>query len=141
MMPVTRILCPVDFSEVSRHALDHAVALAHQFKARVTALHVIAPVVSMIPSPEAPLYPPVVLTPEDVAQYAKELQGFVGDEVGSAGVECQVLEGAPLGTIVEYATANAVDLIVLGTHGRSGLERVMLGSVTERVLQIGRAHV
>ena len=45
MMPVTRILCPVDFSEVSRHALDHAVALAHQFKARVTALHVIAPVV------------------------------------------------------------------------------------------------
>lgn len=135
MMPVTRILCPVDFSEVSRHALDHAVALAHQYRASVTALHVIAPVVSLIPSPEAPLYPPVVLTPEDIEQYRHELQGFVGEEVGAETVACHVLEGAPLGTIIEYASTNGVDLIVLGTHGRSGLERVMLGSVTERVLR------
>ena len=75
MLQINRVLCPVDFSEFSRHALDHAVAIARQYGGRVTALYVIPPVVSLIPSAESPLYPPVVYTEADLQQFRDE--GFI----------------------------------------------------------------
>lgn len=135
MLQINRVLCPVDFSEFSRHALDHAVAIARQYGGRVTALYVIPPVVSLIPSAESPLYPPVVYTEADLQQFRDELDRFVHEECEGCPVDTLVTEGSPVPEIVRQAGALHADLVVLGTHGRSGFERLVLGSVTERALR------
>src|SRR5688572_4664627 len=134
MITITRILCPVDFSEYSRHALDHAAAIARCYVASVVALHVVPPVMPLVPSVGAPIYPPFVYTPEDIEEYRIALDTFVRHEAGGSGIpiEVDVVEGGPARTIVERAEILRADLLVMGTHGRSGFERLMLGSVTER---------
>jgi nucleotide-binding universal stress UspA family protein len=136
MTEISRILCPVDFSDHSRHALDHAAAIARWYESRITALHAIPPVTTMVPTVGAPLYPPIVFTAEDLEQYRGAVQEFAR-EITAAGVpvDAVAVEGGAARTIVEWAQALPADLIVLGTHGRSGFERLMLGSVTERVLR------
>ncbi len=135
MLQINRVLCPVDFSEFSRHALDHAVAIARQYDGRVTALYVIPPVVSLIPSAESPLYPPVVYTEADMTQFRDELDRFVREECEGCPVDTLVTEGSPVAEIVRQSVELKADLVVLGTHGRSGFERLVLGSVTERALR------
>jgi nucleotide-binding universal stress UspA family protein len=134
MVTIQRLLCPVDFSEFSRHAVDHAVAIAHASGARITALHVLRPVASMIPAGDAGLYPPIVYTAEDLAQYTRALATFVAGSGGAIPLETVVVEGNPASEIPRYAADGRADLIVMGTHGRSGFQRLLLGSVTEHVL-------
>jgi nucleotide-binding universal stress UspA family protein len=126
-----RILCPVDFSAGSRHALDQAVALARWDGGAVTALHVVPP----IPYSDPLMSQVTVLTPEDLQQIREELEAFVADEVGAVPVATAVVQGNAVGAILREAETLPADLIVLGTHGRSGFERFILGSVTERVLR------
>lgn len=137
MIEINRILCPTDFSEHSRHALDHATAIARWYGAGVTALHVLPPVAALVPAIGAPMYPPLVFTAEDIEQYRLVLEEYLRENAGAAGVPLAavVVEGGPARAIVESAATLSADLIVLGTHGRSGFERLVLGSVTERVLR------
>ncbi len=131
MATFRRILCPVDFSEHSRHALDHAVAVARWYGGTVTALHALAP----IPLADPMLASGGVYTPEDLARTSQDLEAFVRDEAGSAPIEAKVVEARAVGAIVQEAMLQRADLIVLGTHGLSGFQHFMLGSVTERVLR------
>lgn len=127
-----RIVCPVDFSEFSRHALDHALALARWSGAGVTAVHVVPPVTYS----DAVMAPALVYTPEDCDGVRQELRQFISEECENAAVDVSVIEGsAPAAAIVGEANTLNADLIVIGTHGRSGLERLMLGSVTEKILR------
>jgi nucleotide-binding universal stress UspA family protein len=126
-----RILCPVDFSVHSRHALDHAVAIARRYGGAVTALHVLRP----IQFTDAMLADGFVYEPSELERTVAELERFVLDEAGSQPIATKVIEGNPVGAIVREATEQGSDLLVLGTHGHSGFERFMLGSVTERVLR------
>lgn len=135
MVEIKRVLCPVDFSDFSRHALDHAVAVARWYGAAVTAVHVIPPVASMIPSGDTGLYPPVVFTPDDLKQFQTELSGFVELSAADVPIDAVVVEGSITGEIVRMAEEMPADLIVMGTHGRSGFDRLMLGSVTEKMLR------
>jgi nucleotide-binding universal stress UspA family protein len=135
MIQIRRILYPCDFSAFSRQALKQAVALARAYRADVTALHVIP--LTVIPSATLPFYPnPLLLDPGGQDQIRTALKRFV-EPARSAGVriEAEVREGSAVGQILEAASRLPADLIVMGTHGRSGFERVVLGSVAEKVLR------
>ena len=134
MITPTRILCPVDFSEFSRHALDCAVGLSHWYGAGLTVLHVVPPIAAPVPPTGEGLYPPLILSPADLQQYREELAAFALAS-GVPVVDTEVVNGGVTSEVLRFAKDLPADLIVLGTHGRSGFERLMLGSVTEKILR------
>jgi nucleotide-binding universal stress UspA family protein len=134
MISIARILCPVDFSDFSRRALDYAVGIARWYDARLTALHVLPPIPTFGPPIGEGLYPPLAFSPQDLRQFQDELAAFAGAS-GVAAVDTEVVQGSVTGEILRHAADLPADLIVMGTHGRSGFERVMLGSVTEKILR------
>ena len=136
MIELQRILCPIDFSDYSRHALDHATTLARWYESDVDVLYVhpIVPVAASAPG--APLYTPLMTTARDRDQVLESMRCFAGsrpdDEVP---MTFEVIEGSAAPVILERARERSADLIVMGTHGRSGFERLVLGSITEKVLR------
>ncbi|MDH3202205.1 MAG: universal stress protein [Myxococcales bacterium] len=133
-MQINQILVPTDFSQNANLALDYAIALAKQCSAKLHLLH--TPVIpnyllmdlSYSPGPEA------VTRILNDAQEALDKQSQTIDE---AGVEhfTVIREGTVHEVIRDYAKEHDVDLVVVGTHGRSGVSKFMYGSVTERVLK------
>lgn len=140
MILVRRILCPCDFSEFARRALDHAVALAGVYGARIHLLHAASP--PLPPMAGLPLPVPVLLEPETRQRLLAELRAFAkpAEEAGVA-LDVEVAEGDPAGQIVKRAQGLPADLVVMGTHGLGGFERLVLGSVTEKVLRRSQAPV
>jgi nucleotide-binding universal stress UspA family protein len=132
-MPTIRhILCPVDFSETSAHAVELAFAIARPYRARISALHVCAPASMPVLAGEMPMGEALEADlPRAREQTARAFQA------AGAGVDVDILVevGDPARRILDRAVSLAPDLIVMGTHGVSGFERVVLGSVTERVLR------
>jgi nucleotide-binding universal stress UspA family protein len=139
-MTITHILCPVDFSDFSRHAVAHAVALAKWYGARLTLLHVWSAAPPPMPYGEAPAM--LGLLPEQRSRIAAELNDLAapyresGLRIGTA-----VSEGPSVHEILSVASSAEADLIVMGTHGRGGFERLVLGSVTEKVLRKAKMPV
>ena len=133
MAPITNILCPVDFSTFSRNALDHAAAIARWYDATVTALHVLPPVTAFVPPTGEGLYPPLVFSDDDLRQFRDELAAFA-QQSGVAHIVSEVVQGSVVREIVRRSTELPADLLVMGTHGRSGFDRLMLGSTTETLL-------
>jgi nucleotide-binding universal stress UspA family protein len=135
---IERILCPTDFSEFSRRALTRAVGLAGWFDARVTALHVAPPPAWALPAAAyaAPVAMPATLARAAGSAEARELERFVEPFLGEGvPVELKLVEGEPWREIQSVAEALPADLVVMGTHGRSGVGRLLLGSVAEKVLR------
>jgi nucleotide-binding universal stress UspA family protein len=131
---IDRILCPIDLSGVSRDAIDHAVLLARWYKAKITALHVCNPLVA--PGTDFKILgcgPTPMLTDDEVKQARERVLACFG----STGRDVDVLidSGQPARQILERAKSLPADVIVIGTHGASGFERLILGSVTEKVLR------
>jgi nucleotide-binding universal stress UspA family protein len=140
MIEIRHILCPVDFSDLSRRALDHAIAVAKWYGSRLTVLyvyHVPRAGVALSSLPAAPAAEPVALSPADREQLRQQLRGLApADAVKNVPIECVVAEGDVTAEVL--AEAQAADMVVLGTHGRSGFEHLMLGSVAEKVVR--KAH-
>jgi nucleotide-binding universal stress UspA family protein len=135
MIEIRRILCPIDFSEFSRHGLDHAVAIARRYDSMITVFNVCALVPATVYAPGTPMLPVSVPTPDDLDALLASMKRFVETEVGlTAPMRFEIGEGNAATEILERATAIPSDLIVMGTHGRSGFERLVLGSVTETVI-------
>ncbi len=135
MIEIKRILCPVDFSDFSRHALDHAIAFARWYRSAITVLHVFAPLPP--PGPAFTEYPyPMALEPPDREKLLSELSVFA-EPAKEAGVETRILveEGHGVAPILALADAMPADLLVMGTHGRGGFERLVLGSFAEKTLR------
>src|SRR5688500_17795398 len=142
MIEIRRILCPVDFSDYSRRALDHAIAIARWYGSTVTALHVVSPAPAAGYGPGPGTFPPMVLTAVHRAHLLAETRAFVEAEgAPGVGTEAVVREGQTAAEIVDQATGMNADLLVIGTHGRSGFERLLLGSVAEKVLRKARCPV
>lgn len=132
-----RILCPVDFSSCSRTALERAVSLARLTGAAVTVLHVaqLPAAAGAVPfGPEGP--GPFGLHRVDRNQAVAQLKEFVGSGAADVPIGLEVTEGPSVHREI-LATAERVgaDLIAVGTHGRSGVDRLLLGSITEKVLR------
>ena len=140
-MTVQHMLVPLDFSSYADQALEYAIALAQQLQARLTLLHVLHLTpremgkVTAAPSLKAYL--------QGVETDAQHQMQAARERVHQAGLPCDsvVVQGVPYQTIVELAGNRAVDLIVMGTHGRTGLLHVLLGSVAERVVRLAPCPV
>ena len=137
MMNITRILCPIDFSDVSQHALEQATRLAGWFEARLTVLHVFNQVFLPVPGLAMPSYgSDVAFSAEEQHRLSSDLERWV-EPTRRAGVTVDVAiePGAPIPHILAAAKTLPADLIVMGTHGTAGFEHLVLGSVTEKVLR------
>lgn len=143
MIQISKILCPVDFSDLSRDALEHAVALANWYRAELSVLHVF--VIPSVPVPAAG-FPVESLPPMPISSTSTEdeLKSFAKAVIGSADIKWESFVSPGIGAAVEIARLAEkipADLIVMGTHGRSGFDRFLLGSVTERLLRLATVPV
>lgn len=141
MQSFSKILVPVDFLPHSAEAVRQAMELAAQHSAEVVLLYAYEP----------GQYP---ATPGDVIYDAEQLQHMTrkerarldavrrdADPSGQLRITSRIAQGTPVRAIIEAATQEAVDLIVMGTHGRTGFGRAVLGSVAEQVMRRARCPV
>lgn len=135
MIEITRILCPIDLSDPSRRALDHAVAIARWYGAAITVLRVIPSIMPIVSDTGVLPYPFVPITAADRAQLRADTEAFVSREAGGPPMDTLVVDGDPSREILDHADRLGAGLIVMGTHGLRGFDRLLLGSVTERVLR------
>lgn len=134
-MEIRRILFATDFSEGSSHALPYAADIARQYGAKLFLVHVIYDVAK-----SAGWYVPHVSIDEiynDMEKSARaELEkSFVDEMRGLGDIERVVLKGIPYEEISKFAGEKKIDLVVLGTHGRRGIDRMLFGSTAEQVVR------
>jgi nucleotide-binding universal stress UspA family protein len=144
MPAIRRILCPLDFSRFSRHALEQAVSLAREFGAEISALHVVphASILEAVPGRARAAIGAAGLSAASRAALTAELREFTYEvEAGGVVIHAAVDDGDPVETIAREADAWPADVIVMGTHGRTGVGRLLLGSVAERVLRLAPCPV
>ena len=136
MIEIRSILAPTDFSKHAEHAVRYACLLAERLGAELHLLHVLADIVPVGPDPMlTPVMPPEYYT-EAKEQSLQTLDQMLQPDWGQpASVQIAVHWGEPVEEIVNYARERAIDLIVVATHGRTGLSHVLLGSVAERIVR------
>jgi nucleotide-binding universal stress UspA family protein len=133
---IRRILCPIDFSDHSRRALNHAGAIARWYGSRITVLHVFSCAPQAVSAPGSVVLETTVLTPIGREQLRLDANAFVeAKKAAGIPIDAIVREGNPTDEIVNEASSMDADLIVIGTHGRSGFDRLLLGWVAEKVLR------
>ena len=136
-----RIVVPTDFSECSRAAWDEAQRLARAFGSELVLLHVL---VEPAPFSGAPFGLGVGREFYDgIRRWAEgELQRWIeAPKAAGLAVRGEIRTGVAHREIVDLATDTRADLVVIGTHGRSGLDRALLGSVADRVLRLAPCPV
>ena len=136
MIRLTKILVPTDFSDFSKHALRYGCEFARRFSAELTLLNVVEDVYPLIPEPGMML--PATGEYLDALQESawKSLENLpAADWSGGLTINRQVLVGTPFVEIVRYAREQNIDMIVIGTHGRTGLAHALMGSVADKVVR------
>lgn len=139
--PIHKILCPVDFSEPSEEAVRYAVSLASRLHAEeVFLLHVYQPPHYLLPEGTISLDPATSL--EIRTHLARELEALAKRYSGhGVAVSAHLAVGLPHDVIVEKVSELGAHMIVIGTHGRSGLRHFILGSVAEKVVRLASVPV
>lgn len=135
MKPFTKILVAIDFSESSECAFDYALTLATQFNAELTIIHVINEPVDL-----RGFYVPHIsfeqLEKEIEESAVKMMDTFCSSKLGTfLNYKSAIVTGIPYDEITAAAARIDASLIVLGTHGRTGLDRILFGSTAERVVR------
>ncbi|WP_135806557.1 universal stress protein [Halorussus marinus] len=126
-----RILIPTDGSDAVDPAVERAIDLASTYDAELHAVNVVN-----LASLSTEIHTPAVI--ESFEEQGEVAVEAIAERAADAGVEdvaTEVIHGTPHRTILDYADDHDVDMIVMGTHGRSGLNRYLLGSVTEKVVR------
>jgi len=153
MLPFKRILVPIDFSDPARKALSSAAEMAEHFSAKLFVLHVMEPVPTIHPSALADVGPGLTMDPLpalNVKKYQADLLESnsrklkeVVETIVPKGVEHadNVEIGDAKSEILHFAKENDIDLIVISTHGLTGVERFLLGSVAEKVVRLSPVPV
>ena len=132
-----RILVPIDFSAHSEKAIRYATTLATKFGARLTLLHVIEDPFITGAWQSQVFVPNIPELLQDLINAAQTHMAEQTKQLAATGlvIESSVTTGRPSAAIVEQASEGRFDLIVMGTHGRTGLSQAFLGSVAQRVVQ------
>ncbi|MDA3913014.1 universal stress protein [Oleiagrimonas sp.] len=133
------ILSPTDGSELSMHAVDVGVGLARTCDAKIHAIHVLAPFAAMLHCTEIAQIPEATHTAQVIAK-ARQILGQVRQRAKMDGTPFEaefLFAPQPANASVELAATPGCDLIVMGSHGRGGLHRLLLGSQTCKVVQQG----
>lgn len=136
MIKIKKILYPTDFSEPSKVALEYAAELARQFGAELEILHVMFDETQVVS-----FYLPQVtmqsLSTDIETGSAKQLDDFIQSQSALKGVNytTKLIKGTPFIEITKHAKDTAADMIVIGTHGRTGLDHVLFGSTAEKVVR------
>lgn len=133
MIRLKKILAPTDFSQLSRPAIREALELAIERAATVIVYHVIGEEVDWFDKDER-LNPASALVPQHKQRLHEFINENFADLVGKVRITEIVEAGVPYNRIVKKAEEESADLIVMSTHGRTGLEQIMLGSVTAKVV-------
>jgi len=140
MAAIKRIMTAVDFSETSHAAAIQAEELAKSLGAELIVTHVLNEPAFALAEGSGYISPSVV---EEYETAMKTKLNGVAQSLSASGtkVQAKMLRGAPHEAIVSAAESEKVDLLVLGTHGRSGLSHLLLGSVAERVVRLSKVPV
>ncbi|MBA2848373.1 universal stress protein [Thermosulfuriphilus ammonigenes] len=140
-MKIERILFPVDFTSASTKVLPYALYLAEKLGAKLYILYVVE---------DLSRYTSIPVAHVSLASFEKELEEAAGKKMesfveenlqGFSNYETHITKGDAAGEIVTFAKLHDIDLIVMATHGRKGLEKALFGSVTEKVLKISPVPV
>jgi universal stress protein A len=141
MPEIRRILCPVDFSSTSREAMRFAADLAQRFGASMTLLHVYPVPGYVLPEGFLTAGPDVLAEVEErthasLAEWQAEVH-----KIGVTEVEIATAMGNAASEIVRHAVEDKADMVVMGTHGRTGLAKLVLGSVADKVVRMAGCPV
>lgn len=129
-----KILCPLDFSEFTKEVVAYAADIAKRYRAELHVLHVIPNLTYFTPYES-------FLTPENLVAIEKNIQDEVDRDfkkvLGTVDIDVRkaVRTGVAFVEIIDYAKTEGIDLIVMGTHGRSGIEHILIGNVAEKVVR------
>lgn len=141
MMPFKNILIPTDFSDSANKALEYALSLAKTYQARLHLLHVFEPIIYYSDAPIG--MPDVVELEQGIRASAEQSLNRLVEthirsreaEFGAIPTDVILLQGNPYIEILRAAQDRAIDLIIMASHGRTGLEHILMGSVTEKVVR------
>lgn len=133
MLEIRQIIVPVDFHQYTEELAEFAIDMATKLAAKITFFHVVENVVYY--SDFIPTY--LVLNDEETLTHAKMKMNALIENSKKTWLKCagQVSVGDVVDTILEYTQNEGIDLIIMGTHGTRGIEKILLGSVAERVLK------
>lgn len=141
MLPIHKIVCPTDFSDPSYEGLKVAKEFAEHFSAELIVVHVIfpGPIVPGVAEPGFHI-PAALKTMQETAE--KTLADLTKQKMlADISVRPQVIQGKPAYEIVDLADSEKADLIVIATHGESGWQKFLFGSVTEKVIRMASCPV
>jgi nucleotide-binding universal stress UspA family protein len=134
MPDIKKILCAVDLSDHSKFVADYAVLLAQKMNAAVVVLYA-APSLSQYVGFHVPPSSIENFVGEIVSGAEKSMETFVAENFAGIRAEGRIISGYAAQEILNYAANNDIDLIVMGTHGRTGIDRMLFGSVAEKVVK------
>lgn len=135
-----KVLVPTDFSAYADRALDYAIDWGRQLNAHLTIVHVI----QLLPDAGTNLVsaPPATHLETLEAELTQHLQGYL-ERVANAGVEGDIVmaHGTPFDETIEIVKARQIDLIIMGSHGRTGFRHLLLGSMAEKLVRLAPCPV
>jgi nucleotide-binding universal stress UspA family protein len=135
MIDLRRILVPTDFSESSYKALTYASAFAESFGAELYLLHVVQDLSLFLPDAVSGMPPYLPPADQMLATVRESLDRLARERLDRLTVHRLAREGSPFAEIISCAKENAIDLIIMGTHGRGLLAHMLMGSVAEKVVR------
>lgn len=142
MISITKILCPIDFSEASYKALQAADGLASQYSSELYLLHVVLPIPTFTAGIESPQFDVPSYEHGLMSSAEKSLQEVAEQKISKGlRVHPMVVLGDPADQIVHIAMKENVEVIVIATHGRTGWRHLVFGSVAEKVIRLSPCPV
>jgi len=136
MIRLAKMLVPTDFSEDSEQAARYAVELAKRFQAEIHCVHVVDIPADLLSTSAYYMTGPSEQFIDQIREESKKnLETFAKKNLEGVEVRTVFLEGSPFVEIIRYARDHQIDLVVIATHGRTGLRHVLFGSVAEKVVR------
>jgi nucleotide-binding universal stress UspA family protein len=140
MAEIKTILCAVDFSEYSRQVADYARSMAEKFDAKVICLYA-APSLNQYVGFHVPPSSIESFVGEIVTGAEETMNNFINENFEGVNVEGRVVTGYAAEEILGVSDGEDVDMVVMGTHGRRGIDRILFGSVAEKVVKSAKCPV